>query len=159
MRTFARLGGLLALSIASTACEGGGAVILNPGGPSASSVSPVSAAVNVPMPTPRAPFVSVGEFVPASFDVVITASRTVDLQGVTIHMIDGTNLGGPSVTIPQPQLAGQFVNTRIFAGTSRTFTFRPNLTPTRAPFAVGFDLAFVEMNGISHAVSVSKAWQ
>ena len=40
-------------------------------------------------------------------------------------MIDGTNLGGPSVTIPSPELATQFGSMFIHAGTTRAFALRP----------------------------------
>ena len=52
-----------------------------------------------------------GAFSPI-IDLRISASTTVDLQQVTIHMIDGTNLGGPMVTVPRADLVGQFGSIR-----------------------------------------------
>jgi hypothetical protein len=60
------------------------------------------------------------------FNLIITAGvRDLTLDSVTLHMIDGTNLGGPSVTIPSPELATQFGSTFIHAGTTRAFALRP----------------------------------
>src|SRR5262245_48960542 len=43
-----------------------------------------------------------------SFHLFVSAGvGDVTLDSVTIHMIDGSNLGGPSVTIPQAQLASR----------------------------------------------------
>ena len=61
-----------------------------------------------------------------SFNLVIAANaQDLTLDSVTIHMIDGTNLGGPSVTIPTPQLAEQFGSTVVPAGTTRAFGLQP----------------------------------
>jgi hypothetical protein len=62
-----------------------------------------------------------------SFHLIVSAGvRDVTLDSVTIHMIDGSNLGGPSVTIPQPQLATRFGSTLINAGATRDFALRPD---------------------------------
>ena len=60
-----------------------------------------------------------------TIDLRIQASATVDLHQVTIHMIDGTNLGGPMVTVPRTDLVGQFESTRILGGSIGTFRFHP----------------------------------
>jgi hypothetical protein len=60
------------------------------------------------------------------FNLIITAGvHDLTLDSVTLHMIDGTNLGGPSVTIPSPELATQFGSMFIHAGTTRAFALRP----------------------------------
>ena len=60
------------------------------------------------------------------FNLIITAGvHDLTLDGVTLHMIDGTSLGGPSVTIPSPELATQFGSMFIHAGTTREFALRP----------------------------------
>jgi hypothetical protein len=62
-----------------------------------------------------------------SFHLIVSAGvRDVTLDSVTIHMIDGSNLGGPSVTIPQPQLTTRSGSTLINAGTTRDFALRPD---------------------------------
>jgi hypothetical protein len=60
------------------------------------------------------------------FNLIITAGvHDLTLDSVTLHMIDGTNIGGPSVTIPSPELATQFGSMFIRAGTTRSFALRP----------------------------------
>jgi len=60
------------------------------------------------------------------FNLIITAGvHDLTLDSVTLHMIDGTSLGGPSVTIPSPELATQFGSMFIRAGTTRAFALRP----------------------------------
>ena len=62
-----------------------------------------------------------------SLQLIITAGvNDVTFDSVTIHMIDGSNLGGPSVTIPRPELATRFGSTLIRAGTTRDFALRPD---------------------------------
>src|SRR5438046_2693311 len=46
----------------------------------------------------------------------ISGTTTVDLDQVTVHMIHGTNLRGPMVTVPRADLVGQFGNIRILGG-------------------------------------------
>ena len=59
-------------------------------------------------------------------NLIITAGiHDLTLDSVTLHMIDGTNLGGPSVTIPPPELATQFGSMFIHAGASRAFALQP----------------------------------
>jgi hypothetical protein len=59
-------------------------------------------------------------------NLIITAGvHDLTLDSVTLHMIDGTNLGGPSVTIPSPELATQVGSMFIHAGTTRAFALQP----------------------------------
>ena len=61
-----------------------------------------------------------------SFNLVLSAgAHDVTLDSVTLHLIDGTNLGGPSVTIPSLDLSSQFGSTFIRAGTTRAFALHP----------------------------------
>jgi hypothetical protein len=61
-----------------------------------------------------------------SFQLIITAGvHNLTLDSVTLHMIDGTNVGGPSVMISSPELATQFGSMFIHAGTTRAFALRP----------------------------------
>jgi hypothetical protein len=71
-----------------------------------------------------------------SFHLIVSAGvRDVTLDSVTIHMVDGSSLGRPSVTIPRPELTTRFGSTLINAGTARDFALRPDFgcvgrTPT-----------------------------
>jgi len=76
--------------------------------------------------TPLSGFDCSGFVFGTSFNLVVAASaQDLTLDSVTLHMIDGTNLGGPSVTIPTPQLAAQFGSTVVRAGATRVFGLRP----------------------------------
>ena len=76
--------------------------------------------------TPLSGFDCPGFVFGTSFNLVVAGSaQDLTLDSVTLHMIDGTNLGGPSVTIPNPQLAAQFGSTVVRAGTTRVFGLRP----------------------------------
>ena len=76
--------------------------------------------------TPLSGFDCSGFVFGTSLNLVVAASaQDLTLDSVTLHMIDGTNLGGPSVTIPTPQLAAQFGSTVVRAGSTRVFGLRP----------------------------------
>jgi hypothetical protein len=94
-----------------------------------------------------------------AFDLVITAGTPVQLHQVTIRMIDGTNLGGPMVTVPHAQLVQHFGTVVIGAGTKRTFTFLPDFVVTRPPHAIAADISFVDHLGAMRGVSVEGPWR
>src|SRR5262245_61901998 len=125
-------------------------------GISTAGVSAVAPVVLVIRPAFSAPVV----FVEPSpiIDLRIAASTTVDLQQVTIHMIDGTNLGGPMVTVPRTDLVSQFGSTRIVAGTTRTFTFRPTFVFTTFPRSVSAAITLMYSRGIAFGVSAQSPW-
>jgi hypothetical protein len=146
-----------AAALALSACSGGSVVIAPTG---ASTAAVVSASIGVTAPSPGL-FVNYGCAVPPqaapSFDIVITSTRTADLESVTIRLINGSELGGPMITFPQAPLVTQFGTTRIVAGTPRTFTFSPQFTcgPNR-PQSVVADIAVVEPSGQVHSITVSR---
>src|SRR5690242_18183848 len=95
----------IVLALAVSACEGGG----SPSAPDGSSDAPVTASLQALSAQPTAPFVGVGTGVGVftfnpSFDLLVFATRTVDLSSVTMQMIDGSHLGGPMITMPSSQL-------------------------------------------------------
>jgi hypothetical protein len=68
-----------------------------------------------------------GSFFGTTFRLIITAGvRDLTLDSVTLRMIDGSNLGGPSVTIPSLELGERFGSTFIRAGTTRAFGMNPS---------------------------------
>src|SRR5438477_6078316 len=151
-RTAAIASGSLAAALALSACSGG--VIVAPS--DASTAAVVSASIGVAA-TPPGSFVNYGcavtpQSAPA-FDIVITTTRTADLESVTIRLINGSELGGPMITFPQAPLVTLFGTTRIVAGTPRTFTFSPQFTcgPSR-PQSVAADIAVVEQSGQIHSI-------
>ncbi len=61
-----------------------------------------------------------------SLNLIVTAgAEDLTMDSLTLHLLDGTNVGGPSVTIPNPQLNAQFGSTFVRAGTNRVFALQP----------------------------------
>jgi hypothetical protein len=91
-----------------------------------------------------------------SFHLVINAGvRDVRLDSVTIHMIDGTNVGGPSITIPQPELVARFGSTFINAATTRDFALHPDFgCITTPPLALRSNALLIDSRGVSQTISV-----
>ena len=73
--------------------------------------------------------VTAGLLTPDLAVLVSSTGASLAVDRITLHMLDGTNLGGPgvtsAVTFGQTDLNAQFVNTFVPAGTSRTFVLRP----------------------------------
>src|SRR4026208_873490 len=84
------------------------------------------------------------------FHLIINAGvRDMTLDSVTIHMIDGSNLGGPSVTIPQPELAPRFGAALINAGTTRDFALRTDFgCVARVPTALRGSALVLDPRGV-----------
>jgi hypothetical protein len=89
-----------------------------------------------------------------AFDLVISASRRVRLHQVTIRMIDGSNLGGPMVTVPQAQLVEHFGSIDIAAGARRTFTFLPGFVWTRPLHSIAAEVMFLDDVGAMRGITV-----
>jgi hypothetical protein len=91
-----------------------------------------------------------------SFHLLVTAGvQDVTLNSVTIHMIDGSNLGGPSITIPQPQLAERFGSTLIVGGATRDFALRPDFgCIARLPTALRSSALILDQRGSPQTIVV-----
>ncbi len=76
-------------------------------------------------------------------DLVVSAIDTATVTQVTIRLPDGSNVGGPSVTFPHPDLRSQFGNTVVLAGATRTFALNPLFTCGVRPLTVAADLTFL----------------
>ena len=88
-------------------------------------------------------------------DLVITAADTVNMNRVTIHLLDGTNVG-PLFTFPITDLTSQFGTTVVPGGSTRTFPFRPVfICGARRPVAVAADITFVIGGGRTHRITVT----
>ena len=73
-------------------------------------------------------------------------------------MIDGTNLGGPMVTVPQADLVGQFGSIRILGGSIGTFRFHPRFKWTNPPRSVAADITVKDSQGVAHTVTAESPW-
>ena len=92
------------------------------------------------------------------FNLVIFQERPSFLDQVTMHLLDGSNLGGPSVTFPRSELDGMFGSTLVV--NSRAFAFRPQFAcGLPRPRSIVADVALKDANGRSRNVSVSAAFQ
>jgi hypothetical protein len=89
-------------------------------------------------------------------DLVLTAIDTATVTQVTIRLPDGSSVGGPSVTFPQPDLRSQFGNTIVLAGATRTFAFNPLFTCGLRPLAVAADLTFL-VGGQTQRLTITGA--
>lgn len=143
-------------ALALWACDGTG-VVTSPAAASTTG-SMVKASIGAPTEQ-RPPSVS---FVGATTSVqvcqvVISASVPVDLQQVTIHMINGSNVGGPMIPVPSAELTNQLGNIRVLAGTTTAIAI--NLPP--ASFwpaqSLGASVGFLDIDGLSHSVAAIGA--
>ncbi len=92
---------------------------------------------------------------PRIVDLFVTTSQPIDLSLLTLQLIDGSHLGGPSITFPQPTLNTMFGSTRVPTG-SRTFGVQTRFDcAAQAPRAIDGLLTFVDSTGASHTVSLS----
>lgn len=146
--------GATLLTLALFGC-GGGATSITATGQGPSAVAPVVVVIG-PAVSGSVPFVAGVQS--SIFDLRISASQTVDLQQVTIHMIDGSNLGGPMITVPRTDLIGQFGTTSIVAGTTRTFAFRPTFVSTTPPRSVAAEITVKDSRGVAYGVTVERPW-
>jgi hypothetical protein len=90
------------------------------------------------------------------FDLAISASRTVDLNRVTLRLTDGTSVGGSSITFPTPLLTERFQTTVIPAGSTRVLTFNPPFGCAVLPSSFVFaDIFLTDVSGSSRLVTIS----
>lgn len=89
-------------------------------------------------------------------NVVVSSTRGLLVEQVTLHLIDGSNIGGPGVTFPQSMLNVQFVNTTVVAGSSRSFGLRPTFKcGGSAPRSIHGEVAIVDARGLRSTMSAS----
>jgi hypothetical protein len=94
-------------------------------------------------------------FNPSLHFVVTAGVQDVTLNSVTIHMIDGSNLGGSSITIPQPELAARFGSTVILSTATRDFALRPDFgCIARVPTALRGSAVLVDQRGVPQTIVV-----
>jgi hypothetical protein len=103
---------------------------------------------------------AVSPFFTTGFDLLILQTHPVNvfLDQVTLHLIDGTNLGGPSITFPRTQLNTMFGSTLVL--TRRAFSFRPQFAcGLGRPRSLVADVFLIDGNGSRRNVSVNAAFQ
>ena len=97
----------------------------------------------------------------ASFNLFITAGiNDLTLDHVTLHLIDGTNVGGPEITIPTQDLVRQSNNVFIRAGTTRAFAVNPGFGCVAGhPLALHGNVFLFDRHGLSHTVVLESRIQ
>src|SRR5258705_5255281 len=138
------------LALVLWGCEGGTGVVWVPGGPSTAPT--ITASISLSSVS-HSFFEGIGVASPTC-DIVIAASRTVDVHDVTMHLIDGSNLGGPMITVPHAELIGQFGTTRVVAGSRRTFTMRAPFESSHHSRGIAVDITVFDARGVVHRVTV-----
>jgi hypothetical protein len=92
---------------------------------------------------------------PPTFALMITSGRNTALSHVTLQLIDGSHVGGPMVTFPQPALANEFGSTIIVAGTTRTFNFRPQFGCGPTPVGIVADVIVSGEDGATQTATAT----
>src|SRR5262245_4181268 len=89
------------------------------------------------------------------FDLVIvpTAESRAFLDSVTLRLVDGSSVGGPAVTFPQPALTHIFGSTLIVG--SRTFSFLPQFDCGFVPRALQADIVIVDDKGVERQMTAT----
>lgn len=107
--------------------------------------------------TPLSGFDCSGFAFGTSFNLTVAArSQDLTMNSVTLHLLDGTNLGGPSVTIPTPQLNAQFGSTFVRAGTSRVFPLQPVFACVgRQPHSLAATAFLRDQRGVQQTLTVT----
>ena len=129
----ARLAFLGAAASAIVACEGGNGTKVFVGSSlqpsplgsfgSTATVAQIQPSVLMQQPVPTFGCPLVEPFA-TSFQIVIVQPRVnVTMNQVTLHFINGTNLGGTPIPFPQPNLTRMFGHTFVRAHTTRSFSF------------------------------------
>jgi hypothetical protein len=149
---------ILVAALAVAACDD---VISRRGTSIAFSPTPEIAAQFSPQVLPFALVTSscaVGPVFTTGFNLVIFQERPSFLDQVTVHLLDGTSVGGPAITFPRSQLNGMFGSTLVVS--SRAFPFRPQFAcGLGRPRSIRADVVLIDANGSSRNVSVSAAFQ
>jgi hypothetical protein len=138
---------VIAAAIATSACDS------NNGSGGVTTASPILAAANISPSlvnlTALGGFNCPGFAFGSSFDLIIVAgSGRQNLDEANFRLLDGTTVGGPSVTIPSMQLTSQFGSTEILAGASRAFHMSPSFgCAVGKPHAMAATVVLVNQHG------------
>jgi hypothetical protein len=97
-----------------------------------------------------------GSLFTTDFDLVIVLTRQVNvfMDRVTLHLLDGTNVGGPLLTFPRAQLNAMFGSTLVVG--TRAFSFRPQFgCGTKRPRSLVADVILIDADGNGRSVSIT----
>jgi hypothetical protein len=144
---------IVVCSLATVACDGSSYP---------TSPEPANAFAKVSVITPASLTVSAfscggTQLVGPDLTLFVTASQSsLFVDTVTIHLVDGSNLSGESITFPRAGLDAQFGSTFIPFGNRRSFLFRPAFVcPTLPARAIVADVVLADEAGRRHSVSTT----
>ena len=154
---------MMAIVVAAVAIGGcdrttntsGTLIALAPTPPIAAQISPQT----LPLFVATTPCASGAAFT-TGFDLVIAQTGSVDvfIDQVVFRLIDGTVLGGPSVTMSQPQLNAMFGST-VVAG-RRAFPFEPQFAcGLTRPWSIASRVVLKDAHGMARTVSVDAPFR
>jgi hypothetical protein len=93
-------------------------------------------------------------FTPSVSLIITSVGSDVAVDELTLHLLDGSNVGGPGITIPP---AG-FSDAVVRAGTSRTFVMTPTFTcGVSSPRSIHGDVVIVDTAGRRTSLSTTTA--
>jgi hypothetical protein len=142
------------VTLASAGCDRS----TTPGAAIAPAPVPAAVAVITTGPGIFNPFAScaTAAFVTPNLNLVITSATDVTVDEVTLHLLDGSNVGGPGITVPPVGLNGSFANTVVRAGTSRTFVLSPTFScGVVVPHSIRSDVELVDPAGVRTMVTAT----
>jgi hypothetical protein len=123
--------------------------------PSATSGVQISASM-LPSVMTTAGFCSTGVLTTPVELVVVPSREAVSVDSVTLHMIDGSNIGGPGITFPSSELLQMFGTTAVVR--PRRFTFSPGFVCSDSrPRSVTVDVILIDGGGNVKHMSASAA--
>jgi hypothetical protein len=91
---------------------------------------------------------------PFSLVIVSPSQSDLSLEGVTFHLIDGTNIGSPAVTFPRPGLNSMFGSTLVSGTSSFSFTLDFGCVVTQ-PQAIAAAVVLTDRNGGTRNLTAS----
>jgi hypothetical protein len=106
-----------------------------------------------PMPfAPSTYCASVALLTPSISLLVASVGGDVAVDELTLHLLDGTNVGGPGITIPRTD----FTDAIVRAGTSRTFVVTPTFKcGVSSPQSIHGDVVLVDSAGLRTSLSTT----
>ena len=144
------------LAVATAACDPSPGSVALSNGPSSFAAGATFSPTLIPL-TPLAGARCVSGFAFAtSFHLVITTGvHDLTIESATFQLIDGTHLGGPSVTIPSVDFATQPTLLFIRAGATRDFGLHANFGCFAGrPFSMRGDVFLFDQFGTRQTMRV-----
>jgi hypothetical protein len=146
------------LALVTAACDPYPSTIIVSSGPSAFAAGATFSQTPIrltPLTGTRCGF---GSAFGTSFHLVITTGvHDLTMDSATFQLIDGTHLGGPSVTIPSMEFATQPTLLFIHAGTTRDFGLHANFGCFAGrPFSIRGNVFLFDRFGSRHTFTLES---